>query len=60
MIPHIPSGRARVLELLGIELPLIQAPIGSATSVELAAAVSGAGALGTLAVSWRSEHHGDK
>jgi nitronate monooxygenase len=47
--------RARVRELLGIELPLIQAPIGSATSVELAAAVSEAGALGTLAMSWRSE-----
>jgi NAD(P)H-dependent flavin oxidoreductase YrpB (nitropropane dioxygenase family) len=55
MIPHVPSGRARVRELLGIELPLIQAPVGSATSVELAAAVSDAGALGTLAVSWHSE-----
>src|ERR1700735_5365565 len=55
MIPHVPSGRARARELLGIELPLIQAPFCSATSVELAAAVSDAGALGTLAVSWRSE-----
>jgi NAD(P)H-dependent flavin oxidoreductase YrpB (nitropropane dioxygenase family) len=55
MVPHVPSSRARVRELLGIELPLIQAPIGSATSVELAAAVSEAGALGTLAVSWRSD-----
>src|SRR5580704_10196079 len=55
MIPHVASGRARARELLGIELPLIQAPVGSATSVELAAAVSNAGALGTLAVSWRSE-----
>jgi NAD(P)H-dependent flavin oxidoreductase YrpB (nitropropane dioxygenase family) len=55
MTPHVPSGRARVRELLGVELPLIQAPVGSATSVELAAAVSDAGALGTLAVSWRSE-----
>jgi nitronate monooxygenase len=55
MIPNVPSSQARVRDLLGIELPLIQAPIGSATSVELAAAVSGAGALGTLAVSWRSE-----
>jgi NAD(P)H-dependent flavin oxidoreductase YrpB (nitropropane dioxygenase family) len=55
MIPHVPSSQTRVSELLGVELPLIQAPIGSATSVELAAAVSGAGALGTLAVSWRSE-----
>jgi nitronate monooxygenase len=55
MTPHVPSGRAWVRELLGVELPLIQAPVGSATSVALAAAVSGAGALGTLAVSWRSE-----
>ena len=55
MIPHMASSRARVRELLGIELPLVQAPIGSATSVELAASVSEAGALGTLAVSWRGE-----
>jgi NAD(P)H-dependent flavin oxidoreductase YrpB (nitropropane dioxygenase family) len=55
MAPHVPSSRVRVRKLLGVELPLIQAPIGSATSVELAAAVSEAGALGTLAVSWRSE-----
>lgn len=55
MILHTPSGRTRVRELLGIELPLIQAPIGSATSAELAAAVSNAGALGTLAMSWRSD-----
>jgi nitronate monooxygenase len=52
---HAPSSQTRVRELLGVELPLIQAPIGSATSVELAAAVSQAGALGTLAMSWRSE-----
>jgi NAD(P)H-dependent flavin oxidoreductase YrpB (nitropropane dioxygenase family) len=55
MIPQVASGRARVRELLGVELPLIQAPVGSATSVELTAAVSEAGALGTLAVSWRGE-----
>src|SRR6202034_4000244 len=55
MIPHVRSGRARVRELLGVALPLIQAQVGSAPSVELAAAVSDAGALGTLAVSWRSE-----
>ncbi len=55
MILQVPSSRARVRELLGVELPLIQAPIGSATSVELAAAVSDAGGLGTLAMSWRSE-----
>src|ERR1700761_3938923 len=39
-------------ELLGIEVPIVQAPIGSATCPELAAAVSGAGGLGTLALTW--------
>jgi NAD(P)H-dependent flavin oxidoreductase YrpB (nitropropane dioxygenase family) len=39
---------------LGIELPIVQAPIGSATTPELAAAVSGAGGLGTLALTWVS------
>ena len=38
--------------LLGIELPIVQAPIGSATCPELAGAVSGAGGLGTLALTW--------
>ncbi len=40
--------------LLGIELPIIQAPIGSATCPALAAAVSEAGGLGMLALSWRN------
>jgi len=39
--------------VLGIRVPLLQAPVGSATSVELAAAVSEAGALGMLSVTWR-------
>ncbi len=39
-------------DLLGIEVPIVQAPIGSATCPQLAAAVSGAGALGTLALTW--------
>ena len=38
--------------LLGVEVPIVQAPIGSATCPELAAAVSGAGGLGTLALTW--------
>ena len=38
--------------LLGIQHPIIQAPIGSATSPELVAAVSNAGGLGLLALSW--------
>ncbi len=37
---------------LGIAVPIVQAPIGSAACAELAAAVSGAGALGTLALTW--------
>jgi NAD(P)H-dependent flavin oxidoreductase YrpB (nitropropane dioxygenase family) len=43
-------------ERLGIAVPVVQAPIGSATCPELAAAVSGAGALGTLALTWTSPH----
>ena len=38
--------------LLEIDLPIIQAPIGSATTPELAAAVSNAGGLGHLAATW--------
>jgi NAD(P)H-dependent flavin oxidoreductase YrpB (nitropropane dioxygenase family) len=37
---------------LGMTLPVVQAPIGSATTPELAAAVSDAGGLGMLALSW--------
>jgi nitronate monooxygenase len=39
--------------ILGIEYPVIQAPIGSASCPALAAAVSNAGGLGMLALSWR-------
>lgn len=41
-----------LLDMLGIEFPIIQAPIGSATCPQLAAAVSNAGGLGMLALSW--------
>jgi NAD(P)H-dependent flavin oxidoreductase YrpB (nitropropane dioxygenase family) len=37
---------------LGIELPIMNAPVGTATSPELAAAVSNAGGLGVIAVSF--------
>jgi nitronate monooxygenase/enoyl-[acyl-carrier protein] reductase II len=37
-----------VCDLLGIELPILQAGMGSATNAELVAAVSGAGGLGIL------------
>ena len=37
---------------LGIEVPIVQAPIGTASVPALAAAVSNAGGLGTLTLSW--------
>jgi NAD(P)H-dependent flavin oxidoreductase YrpB (nitropropane dioxygenase family) len=39
-------------ESLGIDLPIIQAPMGGASCPALAAAVSNAGGLGMLALSW--------
>jgi nitronate monooxygenase len=44
--------RTPLSELLGIERPIVQAPIGAAAGPRLAAAVSQAGALGMLALSW--------
>lgn len=41
--------------LLGIEFPIANAPIGTATAPELAAAVSNAGGLGLIAVSFLKE-----
>lgn len=38
---------------LGIALPIAQAPVGGASTPALAAAVSNAGALGTLSITWR-------
>jgi nitronate monooxygenase len=43
----------RLCQLLGLEVPIIQAPIGHASGPELVAAVSAAGALGMLSVTWR-------
>jgi NAD(P)H-dependent flavin oxidoreductase YrpB (nitropropane dioxygenase family) len=45
--------RTSICDLLGIELPIIQAPIASATCPELTAAVSNSGGLGMLSVTWR-------
>ena len=44
--------RTPLCDLLGIEVPVVQAPVGSATTPRLAAAVSEAGALGMLAITW--------
>lgn len=41
--------RTRLCEMLGVEVPVVQAPIGSASCPELATAVSDAGGLGMLA-----------
>ncbi len=49
-----PSESTSFCQWLGIEVPIIQGPIGSATTPELAAAVANAGALGMLAMTWRS------
>jgi NAD(P)H-dependent flavin oxidoreductase YrpB (nitropropane dioxygenase family) len=46
--------KANLCERLGIELPIIQAPMGGAVGPALAAAVSNAGGLGML-VPWRAE-----
>lgn len=42
----------RLHRLLGVEIPIVQAPIGSLASPELAAQVSNAGGLGSLALTW--------
>ena len=47
--------RTPVCELLGIEQPIVQAPIGPAAVPRLAAAVSNAGALGMLSLAWTAD-----
>lgn len=49
----MPVLQTSLCALLNIELPIIQAPIGSATCPALVAAVSNAGGLGMLSVTWR-------
>jgi nitronate monooxygenase len=44
----------KLTRLLKIETPIIQAPIGSASCPALVAAVSNAGGLGMLSITWRS------
>ncbi|HYB06410.1 MAG TPA: nitronate monooxygenase [Methyloceanibacter sp.] len=38
----------RLLDLFGIEVPIVQAPMAAATDVEMAVAVAKAGGLGSL------------
>src|SRR5262245_4204545 len=45
--------QTELCRVLGTSLPIVQAPVGSATTAELAAAVSDAGALGSVALTWR-------
>ncbi|MEV4617627.1 nitronate monooxygenase [Asanoa sp. NPDC049573] len=49
-----PRLRTALCERLGIDVPVVQAPIGSAAAPELAAAVAEAGGLGMLAATWQS------
>lgn len=44
--------RTLLCDLLGIERPIVQAPMGGVVTPRLAAAVSEAGGLGTLPVTW--------
>jgi len=46
--------RTPLCDRLGIDVPIVQAPIGSASTPELVAAVAQAGALGMLALTWVS------
>ncbi|HET6687542.1 MAG TPA: nitronate monooxygenase, partial [Jiangellaceae bacterium] len=45
---------------LGLEVPIIQAPVGSAAAPELVAAVSDAGGLGVLALTWLTERQAQR
>jgi nitronate monooxygenase len=45
--------KTALTRLLGLSVPIVQAPIGSASCPALAAAVSNAGGLGMLALSWK-------
>jgi nitronate monooxygenase/enoyl-[acyl-carrier protein] reductase II len=45
--------RTPLCDRLGIQVPIVQAPIGPAATPELVAAVATAGALGTLSITWK-------
>jgi nitronate monooxygenase len=47
-----PAASRDLLDVLGIDVPLVQAPIGACARPGLVAAVGEAGAIGTLACTW--------
>lgn len=51
----MPQLETALTKQLGLTAPIVQAPIGSASCPELAAAVADAGGLGMLAITWRDE-----
>lgn len=51
----MPRLTTTLTDTLGLDVPIVQAPVGSATCPALAATVADAGALGMLAVTWRDE-----
>jgi NAD(P)H-dependent flavin oxidoreductase YrpB (nitropropane dioxygenase family) len=50
----MPEFDTSLTRLLGITIPLVQAPIGHHASPELVAAVANAGGLGMVSIGWRS------
>jgi nitronate monooxygenase len=46
------SASARLIDLLGISLPIVQAPAGGTVSSDMVAAVSNSGGLGGIPLSW--------
>lgn len=51
----MPRLTTSLTDALSLDVPIVQAPVGSATCPALAATVADAGALGMLAVTWRDE-----
>ena len=49
--PDTPRIRNRVTELLGVEIPIVQAPMGGSARSQLASAVSNAGGMGIIETS---------
>ena len=47
----------RITRMLGVEVPIVQAPMGWIARSQLAAAVSNSGALGILKLVWRIGRH---